>query len=153
MVDRNNLNRIKGILSAKQGAEIPKYEGGAKFAMYGGNNKFIYSGDGKSWFTDYNLTSVYTGSMAGFKSTQVPTQPITVPGANTAQGNPNAAVENSAEVIAATEDKKEDAVAEARAKLEPLPQPTQFTHQLNLPTKVVEQNPNDPVSAGINLKQ
>jgi hypothetical protein len=73
MVDKKNLNRIKGILSAKQGAEIPKYEGGAKFAMYGGNNRFIYSGDGKTWFTDYNLTSAYGGSMAGFKSIQVPT--------------------------------------------------------------------------------
>ena len=26
MIDRNNLNRIKGVLSARQGAEIPKYQ-------------------------------------------------------------------------------------------------------------------------------
>lgn len=36
MIDINNLNRIKGILSAKQGAEIPKFQDGAKFAKYDG---------------------------------------------------------------------------------------------------------------------
>ena len=36
MVDKNNLNRVKGILSAKQGTEIPKYNTGAK-------NKNVYS--------------------------------------------------------------------------------------------------------------
>ena len=30
MVDRNNLNRIKGILSAKQGAEVPKFTVGGE---------------------------------------------------------------------------------------------------------------------------
>ena len=40
MVDVKNLNRIKGILSAKQGAEIPKHLGGAKFARYNGKQPF-----------------------------------------------------------------------------------------------------------------
>ena len=33
MVDKKNLNRIKGILSARQGAEVPKYETGNKRAL------------------------------------------------------------------------------------------------------------------------
>ena len=33
MVDKKNLNRVKGILSARKGAEIPKYEGGNKIAL------------------------------------------------------------------------------------------------------------------------
>jgi hypothetical protein len=33
MVDKKNLNRVKGILSARQGAEIPKYETGNKIVL------------------------------------------------------------------------------------------------------------------------
>ena len=73
MIDRNKLNRVKGILSAKRGAEIPKFNGGAKFAMYG-NNQTIYSADRSKWFLDAALTQAYGGSLAGFKSIQVPTQ-------------------------------------------------------------------------------
>ena len=69
MVDVTNLNRIKGILSAKQGAEIPKFQQGAKFAMYNGR-QMIYSSDQSSWFNDESLTSAYTGSLGGFKSIQ-----------------------------------------------------------------------------------
>ena len=69
MVDVTNLNRIKGILSAKQGAEIPKFQQGAKFAMYNGR-QMIYSSDQSSWFNDESLTSAYTGSLGGFKSVQ-----------------------------------------------------------------------------------
>ena len=73
MIDRNKLNRVKGILSAKRGAEIPKFHDGAKFAMYG-NNQTIYSADRSKWFLDAALTQAYDGSLAGFKSIQVPTQ-------------------------------------------------------------------------------
>ena len=69
MIDVKNLNRIKGILSAKQGAEIPKFQQGAKFAMYNGR-QMIYSSDQSSWFNDEALTSAYTGSLGGFKSIQ-----------------------------------------------------------------------------------
>lgn len=69
MLDRNNLNRIKGILSARQGAEIPKFEEGAKFAMYNGS-QVIYSADQSSWFTDEALSLKYPGSLGGFKSIQ-----------------------------------------------------------------------------------
>ena len=69
MVDVKNLNRVKGILSAKQGAEIPKFQQGAKFAMYNGR-QMIYSSDQSSWFNDEALTSAYTGNLGGFKSIQ-----------------------------------------------------------------------------------
>ena len=69
MLDRNNLNRIKGILSARQGAEIPKFQEGAKFAMYNGR-QVIYSSDQLSWFTDEALSLKYPGSLGGFKSIQ-----------------------------------------------------------------------------------
>ena len=69
MIDVKNLNRIKGILSAKQGAEIPKFQQGAKFAMYNGR-QVIYSMDQLDWFTDEALTTAYGGSLGGFKSIQ-----------------------------------------------------------------------------------
>ena len=65
MVDVKNLNRIKGILSAKQGAEIPKHLGGAKFARYNGK-QMIYSENGSSWFMDEDLTTPYTNSLSDF---------------------------------------------------------------------------------------
>lgn len=69
MVDKKHLNRIRGVLSAKNGAEIPKFQQGAKFAMYNGR-QMIYSSDQSSWFNDEALTSVYTGNLGGFKSIQ-----------------------------------------------------------------------------------
>lgn len=164
MVDRNNLNRIKGILSARQGAEIPKYEGGAKFAMYGGN-KFIYSGDGKTWFTDYNLTSAYDGSMAGFKSVQVPPQPVSIPGADSSQGNPNAAVESAAKVNTAVNEQQtnQTVVNTVQRQMEKLPEVTPIVSENKVistaPTskevfdKEVQQYRNDQMSAGMNLGQ
>lgn len=65
MVDVKNLNRIKGILSAKQGAEIPKHLQGAKFARYNGK-QMIYSENGSSWFMDEDLTTPYTNSLSDF---------------------------------------------------------------------------------------
>ena len=69
MVDKKHLNRIRGVLSAKNGAEIPKFQQGAKFAMYNGR-QMIYSSDQSSWFNDEALTSAYTGNLGGFKSIQ-----------------------------------------------------------------------------------
>ena len=54
-MNKNNLNRIKGILSAKQGTQIPKFQQGAKLVKQRGN-RLIYSSDGKNWFYDQNLT-------------------------------------------------------------------------------------------------
>ena len=47
MLDRNNLNRIKGILSAKQGAEIPKYTTGGPFNI---NDPGF-----KQWYTHFSI--------------------------------------------------------------------------------------------------
>lgn len=158
MVDRNNLNRIKGILSARQGAEIPKYDGGAKFAMYG-NKQTIYSSDRSKWFLDSNLTQEYTGSLAGFKSIQIPTQSKTeIPGANPDEGNPQAAVDAAAAKNAAVNSEKDsqvvdqtvqsqqdttvDASTETKGNTNPNGQTPEATAQ-----QPVESNP----SAGMNL--
>jgi hypothetical protein len=54
-----NLNRVKGIISAKQGTEIPKYSGGAKFKLpYQGST--LYSIDKESWFTDEACSNPFT---------------------------------------------------------------------------------------------
>lgn len=107
MIDVKNLNRVKGILSAKQGAEIPKFQQGAKFAMSNGR-QMIYSSDRSSWFIDESLTSTYTGSLGGFKSIQYdpktpknPLQPsphlqTAIPG--DPQITPTTAVENAADI-------------------------------------------------------
>ena len=91
MIDVKNLNRVKGILSAKQGAEIPKYQQGAKFAMYNGR-QMIYSQDQASWFNDEALTSAYTGSLSGFKSIQydpnTPKSPLKVTAPMQIPGDP-----------------------------------------------------------------
>ena len=73
MIDVNKLNRVKGVLSARQGAEIPKYEGGAKFTKkHNYQNATIYSNDGTTWFTDPQLTNRYTGDLADYQGTSIP---------------------------------------------------------------------------------
>ena len=91
MVDKNNLNRVKGILSAKQGTEIPKYNTGAKFTKRKGSG-LIYSNDGSNWFTDPELTFRYMGNLNGFMD--VSTADTQIPGA--VNITPTTAVENSA---------------------------------------------------------
>lgn len=61
-MNKNNLNRIKGILSAKQGIQIPKFQEGAKFVRERGN-RLIYSADGTNWFYDQNLTQNFNGNL------------------------------------------------------------------------------------------
>ena len=73
MVDKKNLNRIKGILSARQGAEIPKYNGGAKF-LARKNNSLLFSNDQTNWFFDQKLTQPYKGSIDNFDITQIGTE-------------------------------------------------------------------------------
>ena len=70
MIDRNNLNRVKGILSAKQGAEIPKYNGGAKF-LAKRNRSMLFSNNQENWFFDQNLTQPYKGSVEGYDITMI----------------------------------------------------------------------------------
>ena len=97
MIDRNNLNRVKGILSAKQGAEIPKYNGGAKFAKAKGE-KIIYSGDGIMWYSDISLTTPHFGGIEGFSDVSTPDvqQAFEIPGDQNL--TPNSAIENAAKI-------------------------------------------------------
>ena len=121
MVDKNNLNRIKGILSAKQGAEVPKFTVGgeipaynpkdADFTSFVTQNKLSIS---PIIWEQYHrlkktvptasieqLSNYWTGQTAlpnGAVLADVlqgkPTTAIT--GANTAEGNPKAAIEQAA---------------------------------------------------------
>ena len=61
-MNKNNLNRIKGILSAKQGTQVPKFQKG--YTIYNkSTNQPLYSKDGTSWFTDEDYMSPFTGSL------------------------------------------------------------------------------------------
>ena len=121
MLDRNNLNRVKGILSARQGAGIPKYFGGAKFSKQKGN-VIIYSKDGSKWFSDVNLVHPYIGDTSQFMDVSTPeTSPLNIPGANPDYGNPNASVEASAAYNAATEQIQQQNAAQTQALQAPIP--------------------------------
>lgn len=131
-MNKDNLNRIRGILSAKQGAEIPKFQNPAgpivetkaapyaKFAKKHGDI-FIYSGDEKSWFLDPQLTKP-----ADINSTAIP-------GANPDQDNPNAAVEASAAQNAAAEQIQQQNAAQTQALQAPIPVTQLPTAGLNIP--------------------
>ena len=68
MVDRNKLNRVKGILSAKSGAEISiKEKEDARIIRRNQQNQYIYSVDDQTWYTDIDLTQPYQGNLAGFE--------------------------------------------------------------------------------------
>ena len=79
MIDRNKLNRIKGVLSARQGAEIPKFSGGAKFTRHKGTQT-IYSNDNVSWFLDQDLTAPFEGDINEFKDVQNTQTTLEIPG-------------------------------------------------------------------------
>ena len=60
----NNLNRIKGILSARQGAQIPKFTPGGLLYKQLKNGKYVYSNDnGKTWYDDAQFTQQYDGRL------------------------------------------------------------------------------------------
>ena len=112
MVDRNNLNRVKGILSARQGAEIPKFQEGAKFAKTNGK-QVIYSKDNNSWFTDHLMTNAYTDSLSGFKSIPVPQPTMQIPG--DPKLTPTSAVEHSAEIVSGVALERDKETAQTQA--------------------------------------
>lgn len=168
MVDKNNLNRIKGILSARQGAEIPKFQNPAGPMMWNGVGdreiKYqkkkgiypIYSNDGKTWFQDTGLSIPYIGDLTGFVDVvdEGVRPPLEIPGANPTEGNPNAAATKAAVINDRIESKKEDNAANASAKIALLPKPSEFTYSLNTPTLTTNTPDIDPVkSAGMNFQQ
>ena len=101
MVDRNNLNRIKGILSARHGAEIPKYSGGAKF-LARKNNSLLFSNDQTNWFFDQKLTQPYKGSIDNFDITQIGTKESI----NNPSAGMNFTQQEEIDTIVASNDKK-----------------------------------------------
>ena len=92
MIDRNKLNRIQGVLSARQGAEIPKFSGGAKFTRHKGTQT-IYSNDNISWFLDQDLTAPFEGDINEFKDVQNTQTTLEIPG--DPKLNPYTGVENA----------------------------------------------------------
>ena len=142
MVDRNNLNRIKGILSAKQGAEVPKFTVGgeiptynpkdADFTSFVTQNKLSISP--LIWEQYHRLKKVVpTASTEQLGSywtgqTALPNGAVladvlqgksttAVPGANPAEGNPNAAVTTAASINGAVQ--AEQAAKEVAAQTKP----------------------------------
>ena len=75
-----NVNRIKGILSARQGAEVPKLQTGSKFCARRGNS-LLFSNDQNNWFFDQALTNPYKGSMDNYDIFQVSQNSINNPSA------------------------------------------------------------------------
>ena len=169
MVDVTNLNRIKGILSAKQGAEIPKFQQGAKFAMYNGR-QVIYSMDQSNWFTDEALTTAYGGSLGGFKSIQYtpttkknpikPSQPLQTEIPGDPKITPTTAVENAADTQEKVRLNQQEYEAGKRYETIQISQEAkaQATAALNKPptldTNLLQQDINKGISetsAGFNL--
>ena len=110
MLDRNKLNRVKGILSARQGAEIPKYNGGARFVKKNQYNVAIYSDDGEAWFTDITLNNPFRGNVADFQDITPSTNSYKIPGSTTV--TPNTAVEKAADQIIKQEQIRSDIAAQ-----------------------------------------
>ena len=169
MVDKKNLNRIKGILSAKNGAEVPKFQNPAGPMLWNGQGnkeiKFhkkngyasIYSNDGVTWFQDIGLAIPYTGSLDGYtdaSQTNDVKPPLAIPG--DAKVTPTTAVENAAQTIKQTEAIKNQTVAEAtvRRDMEALPK---ITSNILPENKVVYNGPSaeqqfkEAASAHMNL--
>ena len=93
-MNKNNLNRIKGILSAKQGTQIPKFQGG--FVIYHkSTNQPLYSKDGTSWFTDEDYMSPFTGSLNEFTEPELGQQFYTKNSNVTISGQSNTTPSNT----------------------------------------------------------
>ena len=128
MIDRNNLNRIKGILSAEEGAEIPKFQNPAQPI-----NKAFYKKDGKYFLDGKEVTQdqYYKDPRVLTESTKIisenplntptviqtpkvtETVPIKIIGAPVV--TPTTAVENAAEQINKIEEQKKDNIADIAA--------------------------------------
>ena len=101
MVDKKNLNRIKGILRAKQGAELPKYtvkQGDTLSQIVLNYNKLNNTNfnwqDIAAWNNITDPNKIQIGQTLSFVNPQQNTN--VVAGANPAEGNPGVAVEQAA---------------------------------------------------------
>ena len=115
----DNLNRVRGILSAKKGAEVPKFSNSGKFADPGFINWCKQNNldpSEENWIRFQNQ-----GSNAGQSSIVSDQKPIPVRLVNdyttdiTQSLNPQSSVENATRVMQLTNDKVLNATAEANA--------------------------------------
>ena len=121
MIDRNKLNRIKGVLSARAGAEIPKFQDGAKFAKQNEKGRIIYSVDGTTWFNDLALQQPYFGSLNGFNDVSTKDAPqYEIPGDQ--EITVTTAPEKAKEQIEQTEQKKAEVISDATVQQDPVVQ-------------------------------
>lgn len=137
----NNLNRVKGILSAQQGAQVPKYSGGAKFKLpYKGVT--LYSIDKESWFTDEACSNPFTMTesdefRSALSNVQYMPQNIDlsmkIPGG--LEATPYTAAEDAARHNEISKQVVDEMIAERRAAAVQLPEVT-----------VTAKNPNNPRS-------
>ena len=105
MVDKKHLNRIRGVLSAKNGAELPKYTvqpgdtlNRIVLNYNKTNNTNLSWQDVAVWNNIPDPNKIQPGQILSFTN---PSQTSsTVPGANPAEGNPNASVQAAANVNA-----------------------------------------------------
>lgn len=132
MIDRNKLNRIKGVLSARAGAEIPKFQkpgGPLPSKSWDPNNEefkeFVTQAGVKwrPWYYDhfYKLKMAKPDAsieqlVADYQSEEYQKNQI-IPGAPNI--TPTTAVEESAEQIEKTENQKQNQVAEIKATQSP----------------------------------
>jgi LysM repeat protein len=163
MVDKKKLNRVKRVLSAGNGAELPKYtvKPGDTLSQiilnYNKTNKTNFSlQDVASWNNIADPNKIQAGQILSFTN---PQQATTIPGADPSQGDPNAAVDAAAQANAAAdaESGAATAVATAQRRMEQLPAVS--TEFLNGPTpdeifrQQARKEMNERASAGMNLRQ
>ena len=148
MIDRNNLNRIKGVLSARQGAEIPKFSGGAKFTRHKGTQT-IYSNDNISWFLDQDLTAPFEGDINEFIDVSGAHVAFEIPG--DPKLTPNTVIENATQKIANLEKAKEEReISDIAAHLN-LPEVVVTAPRINKPPlkeEVIEEDVKEKEAAG-----
>lgn len=163
----NNLNRVKGILSARQGAEIPKYTGGAKFKLpYKGST--LYSIDRESWFTDEACSNPFTMTETDeFRQAlnQIQYMPQDVDSSMKIPGGleqtPYTAVEDAARHNEISRQVVDEMIAERRAAAIPLPEVTVVAKNPNNTSTVSPLNAQplsqkvtpDEISAGLSTAQ
>ena len=91
-MNKNNLNRIKGILSAKQGTQVPKFQkGNILYHKKTGEPIFRIDQSSNQWFTDENYQNLFNGDLNEYSENPV----ITIQGGY--DTDPNSSVINAAQ--------------------------------------------------------
>ena len=73
-MNKNNLNRIKGILSAKQGTQVPKFQkGNILYHKKTGKPIFRIDQSCNQWFTDENYQNLFIGDLNEFSENPITT--------------------------------------------------------------------------------